>query len=107
VKDRRWRGQVVISCPVSLWEGGFGQRQRANEGRCSGHHSSHLWFTVEVGRGTAVAAGGGDPKEDIKEQLTSRNLSATAIRVLQCTCPMPMQLQLLRNIFQLFTPHLT
>jgi hypothetical protein len=26
-------------------------------------------------------------KEDIKEQPTSRNLSATATRVLQCTCP--------------------
>jgi hypothetical protein len=26
-------------------------------------------------------------KEDIKEQPTSRNLSATAARVLQCTCP--------------------
>jgi hypothetical protein len=27
------------------------------------------------------------PKEDIREQPTSRNLSATATRVLQCTCP--------------------
>ncbi len=27
------------------------------------------------------------PKEDIKEQPTSRNLSATATRVLQCTWP--------------------
>ena len=27
------------------------------------------------------------PKEDIKEQPTSRNLSATATRVLKCTCP--------------------
>jgi hypothetical protein len=26
-------------------------------------------------------------KEDIKEQPTPRNLSATAARVLQCTCP--------------------
>jgi hypothetical protein len=26
-------------------------------------------------------------KEDIKEQPTSRNLSDTATRVLQCTCP--------------------
>jgi hypothetical protein len=26
-------------------------------------------------------------KEDIKEQPTSRNLSVTATRVLQCTCP--------------------
>jgi hypothetical protein len=29
----------------------------------------------------------GGNKEDIKEQPTSRNLSATATRVLQCTCP--------------------
>jgi hypothetical protein len=29
----------------------------------------------------------GKSKEDIKEQPTSRNLSATATRVLQCTCP--------------------
>jgi len=27
------------------------------------------------------------PKEDFKEQPTPRNLSATARRVLQCTCP--------------------
>jgi hypothetical protein len=44
-------------------------------------------------------------KEDIKEQPTPRNLSATARRVLQCT--VHAQLQLLGNIFRLFTPHLT
>ncbi len=31
--------------------------------------------------------GGGYTKEVIKEQPSSRNLSATAARVLQCTCP--------------------
>jgi hypothetical protein len=44
----------------------------------------------------------GAPKEDIKEHTTSRNLSATATRVLHA------QLQLLGNIFDLHTsPHLT
>jgi hypothetical protein len=43
-----------------------------------------------------------DPKEDIKEQPTSRNLSATARRVLLCT--VHGQLQLLGNIFQLSVP---
>jgi hypothetical protein len=39
------------------------------------------------------------------KQPTPRNLSATATRVLQST--IHAQLQLLGNIFRLFTPHLT
>jgi hypothetical protein len=44
-------------------------------------------------------------KEDIEEQPTSRNLSATATRVLQCTCPVAAS----RKDFSAFhtSPHLT
>jgi hypothetical protein len=48
-------------------------------------------------------------KEVIKEQPTSRNLSATATRVLQSTCPVAAS-QVLGNIFfcysHLISPHL-
>jgi hypothetical protein len=40
-------------------------------------------------------------KEDIKEQPTSRNLSATATRVLQCTCPVAAS----RKYFRIFSPY--
>jgi hypothetical protein len=44
-------------------------------------------------------------KEDIKEQPTSRNLSATATRVLQCTCPVAASQKYFSAIHT--SPHLT
>jgi hypothetical protein len=53
----------------------------------------------------AAAGKPGFTKEVIKEQPTSRNLSATATRVLQCTCPVAAS----RKDFSAFhtSPHLT
>jgi hypothetical protein len=44
-------------------------------------------------------------KEDTKEQPTSRNLSATATRVLQCTCPVAATQKYFSAIHT--SPHLT
>ncbi len=47
----------------------------------------------------------GIPKEDIKEQPTSRNLSATGTWVLQCTCPVAASWKYFSAIHT--SPHLT
>jgi hypothetical protein len=72
------------------------------------HPPFSVWSKNSIRGGGVVRPFAGNPRSDqtkeyIKKQPASRNLSATATRVLQCTC----QLQLLGNIFQLFTPHLT
>ncbi len=46
-------------------------------------------------------------KEDIKDQPTSRNLSATTTKVLQCTCPVAASRKDFSAIHTSTSPHLT
>jgi hypothetical protein len=46
------------------------------------------------------------PKEVIKEQPSYRNLSATATRVLQCTCPVAASRKYFSAIHTFTSPHL-
>ncbi len=75
---------------------------------CQGHRKSKIetWYAIRsMSLSLQMRRRGVSYKEDIREQPTSRNLSATATRVHQCTCPAAAS----RKYFPAFhtSPHLT